>query len=189
MKNVKVDDTRNFALVGHSGDGKTSLGEALLHVAGERPTLGRVDDGSSVLNFLPEEKERSTTISSSVYAFDTAGRHLTLVDTPGDSNFQADGRIALSALDSAVLVVSAVGGAKVGTARMYRHARSLGLEVHAGHGLDYASAEAIAELPDVVELNIGHFLVGEAVFAGLTEAIRTMRAAMHRGRARVRGAA
>jgi pyridoxine 5-phosphate synthase len=63
-------------------------------------------------------------------------------------------------------------------------AASLGLEVHAGHGLDYASAETIAALPQIVELNIGHFLVGEAVFAGLAEVVRTMRAAMQRGRAK-----
>ncbi|HLH95398.1 MAG TPA: pyridoxine 5'-phosphate synthase [Xanthobacteraceae bacterium] len=66
-----------------------------------------------------------------------------------------------------------------------RLARSLGLEVHAGHGLDYASAEAIASIPAVVELNIGHFLVGEAVFVGLAAAIANMRAAMARGRARI----
>jgi pyridoxine 5-phosphate synthase len=65
-----------------------------------------------------------------------------------------------------------------------RLARGLGLEVHAGHGLDYASAEPISTVPEIVELNIGHFLVGEAVFGGLTEAIRIMRAAMDRGRAR-----
>jgi pyridoxine 5-phosphate synthase len=64
-------------------------------------------------------------------------------------------------------------------------ATSFGLEVHAGHGLDYASAETIAALPEVVELNIGHFLVGEAVFEGLAETVRFMRAAMDRGRKRV----
>jgi pyridoxine 5-phosphate synthase len=63
-----------------------------------------------------------------------------------------------------------------------RLARRLGLEVHAGHGLDYRTAEHIAKLPEIVELNIGHFLVGEAVFVGLAESIRTMRAAMDRGR-------
>ena len=63
-------------------------------------------------------------------------------------------------------------------------ASSLGLEVHAGHGLDYASAETISALPEIVELNIGHFLVGEAVFVGLDQAIKVMRAAMDRGRAR-----
>ncbi len=63
-------------------------------------------------------------------------------------------------------------------------AASRGLEVHAGHGLDYASAEQIAGLPQVVELNIGHFLIGEATFVGLAEAVGRMRAAMERGRAR-----
>jgi pyridoxine 5-phosphate synthase len=66
-----------------------------------------------------------------------------------------------------------------------RLARSLGLEVHAGHGLDYASAEAIAAVPEIVELNIGHFLVGEAIYGGLADAVKSMRAAMDRGRARI----
>ena len=67
MKNVDVQHTRNFALIGHSGDGKTTLGEALLFRAGATHAQGKVDDGTSVLNFLPEEKDRHTaTISSSV---------------------------------------------------------------------------------------------------------------------------
>jgi pyridoxine 5-phosphate synthase len=65
-------------------------------------------------------------------------------------------------------------------------AASVGLEVHAGHGLDYASAETIAALPQVVELNIGHFLIGEAVFEGLAESVKFMRAAMERGRNKAR---
>ena len=68
-----------------------------------------------------------------------------------------------------------------------RLAKSLGLEVHAGHGLDFTSAEIVAALPEIEELNIGHFLVGEATFVGLQAAIATMRAAMDRGRARVTG--
>lgn len=61
-------------------------------------------------------------------------------------------------------------------------AKRLGLEVHAGHGLDYASAETIASLPQIAELNIGHFLIGEAVFEGLDQTVKLMRAAMDRGR-------
>jgi elongation factor G len=129
MKNVKVGDTHNFALVGHSGDGKTSLGEALLHLAGATTSLGSVTEGTSSLNFLPEEKERHTTISSSVFGFDWNDKHLTVVDTPGDSNFQADGRVALHGIDGAVLLVSATGGAKVGTQRMLGHCRALGVPV------------------------------------------------------------
>jgi pyridoxine 5-phosphate synthase len=63
-------------------------------------------------------------------------------------------------------------------------ARKLGLEVHAGHGLDYVTAETIAALPEIVELNIGHFLIGEAIMVGLEAAVRQMRAVMDRGRAR-----
>jgi pyridoxine 5-phosphate synthase len=69
-----------------------------------------------------------------------------------------------------------------------RLARGMGLEVHAGHGLDYACAEAIAGLPEIIELNIGHFLVGEAITVGLGPAVASMRAAMTRGRARAQSA-
>ena len=65
-------------------------------------------------------------------------------------------------------------------------AHELGLEVHAGHGLDYGSAETIATLPQIRELNIGHFLIGDAVFEGLAETVKLMRAAMDRGRARAK---
>jgi pyridoxine 5-phosphate synthase len=64
-------------------------------------------------------------------------------------------------------------------------ARSAGLEVHAGHGLDYATAEQIAGLPEIVELNIGYYMMGEALFVGLAETVRLMRAAMDRGRKRL----
>jgi len=63
-------------------------------------------------------------------------------------------------------------------------AKRLGLEVHAGHGLDLNTAEIISAFPEIVELNIGHFLIGEAIFTGLTDAIHKMRAAMDRGHAR-----
>jgi pyridoxine 5-phosphate synthase len=65
-------------------------------------------------------------------------------------------------------------------------AHDLGLEVHAGHGLDYETAATISAVPEIVELNIGHFLIGEAVFAGLGDTVRRMRLAMDRGRAAVR---
>jgi pyridoxine 5-phosphate synthase len=61
-------------------------------------------------------------------------------------------------------------------------AAGLGLEVHAGHGIDYETVGPIAAIPEVIELNIGHFLVGEAIFAGLDPAIRRMRALMDKAR-------
>jgi len=68
-------------------------------------------------------------------------------------------------------------------------ARAAGLEVHAGHGLDYATAEAIAALPEIAELNIGYFMIGEAIFVGIAETVRAMRAAMDRGRGKPESAA
>jgi elongation factor G len=166
MKDVSVADTRNFALIGHAGDGKTSLGEALLWKAGAISALGNVTAGASVLTTLPEEKERQgASVAAAVYAFDHEGRHLTLVDTPGDPNFQGEGQLALHALDAAVLVVSAVDGAKVGTERMFRTARELGVTVLAFvNGMDreradldaaVASLEKIEARPVVLTIPIG----------------------------------
>jgi pyridoxine 5-phosphate synthase len=61
-------------------------------------------------------------------------------------------------------------------------AAALGLEVHAGHGIDYETVGAIAAIPEIAELNIGHFLIGEAIFTGLDAAIRRMRALMDTAR-------
>ncbi|MGM4963372.1 pyridoxine 5'-phosphate synthase [Tardiphaga sp. 1201_B9_N1_1] len=69
-----------------------------------------------------------------------------------------------------------------------RLAKSVGLEVHAGHGLDYATAEAISALPEIMELNIGYYMIGEALFIGLSDTVRLMRAAMDRGRMQSKGA-
>ena len=63
-------------------------------------------------------------------------------------------------------------------------AKAGGLEVHAGHGLDYETAEKIASLSELAELNIGHFMIGEAVFVGLAQSVKDMRMAMDRGRAK-----
>jgi pyridoxine 5-phosphate synthase len=61
-------------------------------------------------------------------------------------------------------------------------AKSVGLEVHAGHGLDFVTAATIAALPEIAELNIGHFLIGEAIFDGLDAVVRKMHAVMNQGR-------
>src|SRR5213082_1464728 len=70
-----------------------------------------------------------------------------------------------------------------------RLGRAAGLEVHAGHGLDYATAETIAGLPEIAELNIGYYMIGEAIFVGIAETVRAMRSAMDRGRKKLESAA
>lgn len=81
----------------------------------------------------------------------------------------------------------AVGEARVHELKRIRaaaaHAAAIGLECHAGHGLAYDTVEDIAAIPSIIELNIGHFLIGEAIFVGLEQSIRTMRALMDKARA------
>lgn len=83
-------------------------------------------------------------------------------------------------------VAGALGSRAAGEFERIRHAsrigREMGLEIHAGHGLDFVTAENISSCPEVAELNIGHFLIGEAIFVGMETAISRMRAAMELGR-------
>ena len=67
------------------------------------------------------------------------------------------------------------------------HAEAIGLECHAGHGLTLETVGAVAAIASIAELNIGHFLVGEAIFGGLDTAIQWMRAFMDRARAEAQG--
>jgi pyridoxine 5-phosphate synthase len=68
------------------------------------------------------------------------------------------------------------------------YGRSLGIEVHAGHGLSFDTVKPVARIPEIAELNIGHFLIGEAIFIGLAESIATMRRLMDEARAEAEGA-
>ncbi len=118
---------RNLALIGHGGCDKTSLAEALLFGAGATSRLGKVDDGSSVLDFEPEEIKRKITISSAFHHYQWKKHTVYLADTPGDDNFLADTRAVLHVVDAAVLVVDAVDGVKVGTEKVWQTAQQYGL--------------------------------------------------------------
>lgn len=123
----KTAQIRNLALIGHSGCGKTSLAEALLFGAGTTSRLGKVDDGSSVLDFEPEEIKRKITISTAFHHYQWKKYTVYLADTPGDDNFLADTRAALHVADAAVVVVDAVDGVKVGTEKVWQTANHYAL--------------------------------------------------------------
>jgi elongation factor G len=122
-----ADRIRNVALIGHRGSGKTSLCEALLFEAGVVNRLGRVDDGSTVSDFEPDEQERSMSIGASIASFDYSDRKINLIDTPGESSFVADTLGALRVVDAAVVVVNAVMGVEVQTERLWERADREGL--------------------------------------------------------------
>jgi elongation factor G len=123
----KTAQIRNLALIGHSGCGKTSLAEALLFGAGATSRLGKVDDGSSILDYEPEEIKRKITISTAFHHYQWKKHTVYLADTPGDDNFLADTRAALHVADAAVVVIDAVDGVKVGTEKVWQTASHYGL--------------------------------------------------------------
>ncbi len=115
-----LEKIRNIGLVAHSGAGKTSLGEALLFTAKATDRLGRVDDGTSVLDFEAEEVKRNLTISTAFHHYDWKKHRVIFADTPGDDNFISDTFSCLQVLDGIILVVDAVDGVKVQTERVWQ---------------------------------------------------------------------
>lgn len=107
-----VRQIRNTVIIGHGNCGKTTLAEALLYTAGATKRLGKVDDGTSTLDFEPEEIKRTITISTAFGHLSWKKREIFLADTPGDDNFVNETRFATQVADSAVLVVGAVLGVR-----------------------------------------------------------------------------
>jgi pyridoxine 5-phosphate synthase len=133
-----------------------------------------------------------------VEKLDRAGIQVSLFIAPELRQIEAAARIGAPAIEIHVgpwCEALAAGDAGEADAEWLRiveaasAAHGLGLEVHAGHGLDYATAATISRLPEIVELNIGHFLVGEAIFVGLGESVRRMRKSMNEARASLRQSA
>jgi elongation factor G len=121
------DRIRNVALVGHRGSGKTSLAEAILFESGVINRLGKVDEGSTVCDFEPDEQERGMSIGAALTSFEHDGRKVNMIDTPGEPSFIADTLGALRVVDSAVFVVNGVMGVEVHTDRLWRRADAEGL--------------------------------------------------------------
>ncbi|HVF32266.1 MAG TPA: elongation factor G [Acidimicrobiales bacterium] len=118
---------RNVALVGHGGAGKTSLAEALLFTSGAITRQGRVEDGTTVCDFDPEEVKRTISVATSLATFEHEGHKINLLDCPGYADFLPEVEAALRVADLAVFVVSAVEGVEVQTEIVWKLAESLGL--------------------------------------------------------------
>ena len=114
-----MSNIRNVAVLSHSGAGKTSLVEALLHRSGALPTLGSVEEGTTASDHTPEEKRRKISIYSTVHPLTWKGENFNLIDTPGYADFVGEIRGAMAAADAAMIVVSAVSGVAVGTERVW----------------------------------------------------------------------
>lgn len=129
---TSTERIRNVALVGHSGCGKTSVAEALLHRAGVIARLGSTDEGSTACDTEPEEIKRKMSLSLAVAPFeweasDGERYKINLIDTPGYADFAGEVDAALSVADLAVLVVSAVDGVEVGTEAVWERCVEAGI--------------------------------------------------------------
>ena len=127
MADVTTQNIRNVVLVGHGATGKTTLADLLLFKAGSSSRAGSVDDGSSLLDTDDEEKDRNSSISSTLIQFDHAGTRIQLIDTPGFPDFSGQMIGALSAVETAVVVISASAGIEVNTRRAFQAAGNAGL--------------------------------------------------------------
>ena len=121
------DDIRNIALIGHGASGKTTLTEALLLQTGRIGSAGSVEKGNTVTDFDPLEKEHQHSLDLAVVNFDHAGSHINLIDTPGFPDFIGPAISALSAVETAAVVVNAQTGIETVTRRMMEHAAERGL--------------------------------------------------------------
>ncbi len=124
---IEAGKIRNVAVVGHRGTGKTSLVEAMLFQAGKTNRLGTIDAGSTVADWDEDEQRRQMSLSAALCNCEWQGRKINLIDTPGDSGFQADTVATLRVVEGALVVISAVMGVEVNTSRVWNRADELEL--------------------------------------------------------------
>ncbi|HEY5523616.1 MAG TPA: elongation factor G, partial [Desulfuromonadaceae bacterium] len=119
MGQFETSKIRNLGIIAHGGAGKTSLSEAILFDTGRIDRLGRVDDGTSTMDFEPEEIKRKISITSALDHCEWKGHSIHIVDTPGYGNFIADTRACMRTLDCAVVILSAISGVKAQTEEIW----------------------------------------------------------------------
>ncbi|WP_458862610.1 elongation factor G [Acidaminobacterium chupaoyuni] len=119
-----TDKIRNVCLLGHGGDGKTSLVESLLYVTGNIDRLGKVSDGTTVCDFDPEEIKRKISIQTKLAPVETQGYKINVIDTPGYFDFAGEVTQALRVAGCGIIVVSAKDGVNVGTEKSWKMVRN-----------------------------------------------------------------
>ncbi|MBI3814762.1 MAG: elongation factor G [Nitrospinae bacterium] len=125
MKEYKTENIRNIGIVAHGGAGKTSLAEALLFDSKAIDKLGKTLDGSTVMDYDPDEIEKKITLSSAVAFCEWKNHKINIIDTPGYQNFIADTQGCMRVMDGVVVIVSAISGVKLETEKVWGWADDL----------------------------------------------------------------
>ncbi len=129
MKQYLADKIRNVAIAGHGSCGKTSLAEAILFTAGATDRMGKVENGTTVCDFDPEEQKRGVSVSLAVAGLEWQGTKVNLLDTPGLFDYASGLYEGIRAAGSVLIVVSAKDGVEVGTEKAYKLAQDQGKSV------------------------------------------------------------
>lgn len=127
MKEYNIENVRNIGIIGHGGTGKTSLTEAILFDCKEIDRIGRVEDGTTVCDYDPEEKKRQISISVAVAPCEYNSHRLNFVDTPGYFDFVGELIQGLKAVDAAIINTCAVSGLQVGTEKAWDYVNKFGI--------------------------------------------------------------
>ena len=127
MKDYNYKNLRNVGLIGHGATGKTSLAEALLFYTNNTDRLGKVEDGTAVMDYEQEEKKRGISLSTSIASFEQENTKINIVDMPGYFDFQGEMYQGMRAVDIATIVVCAVSGVQVGTEKAWDYCEKIKL--------------------------------------------------------------
>lgn len=145
---------RNIAILAHVDAGKTTLSERILFTAGEVRRPGKVEEGLATMDYLPEEKDRGITIESGVAHFEWKNTWFNFIDTPGHVDFGAEVDTALTAVEGAVLVVSAASGVETQTVAAFRKLREAGVRtllfINKLDNPDYSLDETLINIEEVL---------------------------------------
>lgn len=127
MKEYNYKNLRNVGLIGHGATGKTSLAESLLFYTNNIDRLGKVEDGTTVMDYEQEEKKRKISLSTSVASFEDSNVKINIVDMPGYFDFQGEMAQGMRAVDIATIVVCAASGIQVGTEKAWDYCEKIKL--------------------------------------------------------------
>lgn len=149
-----MQSIRNIAILAHVDAGKTTLSERILFAAGEVRRPGKVEEGLATMDYLPEEKERGITIESGVAHFEWKNTWFNFIDTPGHVDFGAEVDMALTAVEGAVLVVSAASGVETQTVAAFKKLREAGVRtilfVNKLDNPDYSLDETLINIEEIL---------------------------------------
>lgn len=149
-----MQSIRNIAILAHVDAGKTTLSERILFASGEVRRPGKVEEGLATMDYMPEEKERGITIESGVAHFEWKNTWFNFIDTPGHVDFGAEVDMALTAVEGAVLVVSAASGVETQTVAAFKKLREAGVRtllfINKLDNPDYSLDEALINIEEVL---------------------------------------